>query len=348
MLNPIDSAFMRRALDLAALGSGFVAPNPLVGCVITHKGKIIGEGYHELFGGPHAEVNAIRSVAEPELLKESTLYVTLEPCAHFGKTPPCANLIIQKEIPRVVVGCGDPFSEVNGKGVQLLRNAGVEVITDVLHEECRIINKRFFTFHEKKRPYVILKWAQSVDGFMDVDRISGKRGSVMLSHTDTQLLVHRWRAEEAGILIGKNTLMNDDPSLTVRRVQGKNPIRVVLSSQPIDLHAYKLGSEEAQTYVLTNEVEGHSENVIYAACGNVHDVSLVLSRLHREHVMSILVEGGASILKSFLASGLWDEARIITSDNPIGSGLSAPAISGTWTNVLRSATDTVGFYHNKS
>jgi diaminohydroxyphosphoribosylaminopyrimidine deaminase/5-amino-6-(5-phosphoribosylamino)uracil reductase len=348
MIEGVDSTYMRRALQLAERGGGSVAPNPMVGCVIVRGGEVIGEGYHMVYGGPHAEVNAINSVENQGLLKEATLYVTLEPCAHFGKTPPCSNLIIEKGIPRVVVGCRDPFKEVNGKGVELLRAAGVEVVTDVLFDECREINKRFFTFHEKNRPYVMLKWAQSADGFMDIDRREGNRGSFMISHPDTQVLVHTWRAEEAAILIGKNTLLNDNPSLTVRRVDGKNPLRIVLTSQPIDLQDFKLGSDEAPTLVLTNETESESKNWRFAACTNVRDVAMVLSRLHQENVLSILVEGGATVLKSFIDSGIWDEARVIISNRTLGSGLSAPAMECSLTKEDRSTSDTIRLYYNKS
>jgi diaminohydroxyphosphoribosylaminopyrimidine deaminase/5-amino-6-(5-phosphoribosylamino)uracil reductase len=348
MQESTDVRFMKRALELASRGAGFVAPNPLVGCVIVHEGLIVGEGYHSFFGGPHAEVNAIASIQDQDVLKQSTLYVTLEPCAHFGKTPPCANLILQKGIPRVVVGCRDPFSKVNGKGIEMLRNAGVDVTVDVLLEECVAINRRFFTFHEKQRPYVILKWAQSIDGFMDVERTEEHRGSVMISHPDTQVLVHRWRAEESSILIGRNTLLNDDPSLTVRRVEGKNPIRIVLTSQPIDMHRLKLGNDEATTFVLTNDSDSKSGNVRFVAVGNVHDLHGVLRRLHEENIMSVLVEGGARVLHSFLECGLWDEARVIVSDNSLGSGLKAPSISRVPTTEQRSSTDRIYYYYNKS
>jgi len=344
----VNTVFMKRALELAALGSGHVAPNPLVGCVIVHEGKIIGEGYHAQFGGPHAEVNAIASVVDDALLKHSTLYVTLEPCAHFGKTPPCANLIVQKGIPRVVVGCRDPFPEVDGKGIELLRSAGVEVVTDVLHDECRWINRRFFTFHEKKRPYVMLKWAQSADGFMDVDRTVGNRGSFMISHPDTQVMVHVWRAEEASILVGKNTMLNDDPALTVRRVTGKNPLRIVLSSQPIDLLNFELSSHDAPTWVMTNETETQVQNVRYVACKNVRDIPSVLNRLHREQVLSILVEGGATVLNSFLESGLWDEARVIVSETTLLTGLIAPVMKSAVSEEDNYASDSIRYYYNRS
>jgi diaminohydroxyphosphoribosylaminopyrimidine deaminase/5-amino-6-(5-phosphoribosylamino)uracil reductase len=348
MLESTDVRFMKRALELASRGAGSVAPNPLVGCVIVHKGAVVGEGYHAFFGGPHAEVNAIASMEDHDVLKQSTLYVTLEPCAHFGKTPPCAHLILQKGIPRVVIGCRDPFLEVNGRGIEMLRNAGVDATVDVLQEECLAINKRFFTFHQKQRPYVILKWAQSADGFMDVERTLKQHGSVMISHPDTQVLVHRWRAEESSILIGKNTLLNDDPSLTVRRVDGKNPIRIVLTSQPIDMHRLKLGNDEAPTLVLTNESDSISGNVRFAAVGNVHDLDGVLRRLHAENILSVLVEGGAHVLRSFLECGLWDEARVIVSDNSLGSGLKAPSISRVPSKEQRSSSDRIYYYNNKS
>ena len=342
-----DSQFMKRALELAARGAGHVAPNPMVGCVIVHEGRIIGEGYHQRYGGPHAEVNAIASVEDPARLQESTLYVTLEPCAHFGKTPPCSNLIIEKRIPRVVIGNLDPFPAVNGRGIEQLRNAGIHVETDVLVNECRFMNRRFFTFHEKQRPYVILKWAQSSDGFIDIERTTGEKGSFMISHPDTQVAVHRWRSEEAAILIGKNTLYNDNPSLTVRRVEGTNPLRLLLSSEPIDLSNFHLSKEEAPTWVLNNYSEKTEGAIRYLACGNVHDLKAMMRRLFDEKVLSILVEGGAQVLHSFIECGLWDEARIITGDTQLGQGLRAPKLQVMQDHSESSATDGIGYYFNK-
>lgn len=348
MNESVDSKYMLRALELAEKGGVNVAPNPLVGCVIVRHGEVIGEGYHEFYGGPHAEVNAIAKVENQELLKDATLYVTLEPCAHFGKTPPCSNLILEKGIPRVVIGCSDPFSQVNGKGIEQLRAAGVDVVVDVLSERCRAMNKRFFTFHEKKRPYLVLKWAQSSDGFMDIDRTTGYLGSVMISHPDTQLIVHRWRSEEVSILIGKNTLVNDNPSLTVRRVKGKNPVRIVLSASPVDLSDLMLGNDEAPTIVITNDTEAVSGNTRYISCGNVRDLTSVLHRLHSENILSVFVEGGAHVLRSFLDSGLWDEVRIIASDQSLGSGLRAPLLSIDPLREEESASDTIRYFYNKS
>jgi diaminohydroxyphosphoribosylaminopyrimidine deaminase/5-amino-6-(5-phosphoribosylamino)uracil reductase len=339
-------AFMKLALELAKKGEGYVAPNPLVGCVIVHDNQVIGEGYHAAWGGPHAEVQAIGSVRDKELLKDCTLYVTLEPCAHFGKTPPCSNLIVEMKIPRVVVGCRDPFPQVNGKGIEQLRENGVEVISDVLEEECRWLNRRFFTFHEKHRPYVVLKWAQSVDGFMDVSRNKNVQGSFMISHPDTQVQVHRWRAQEAAILIGKNTLFNDNPSLTVRRVEGKNPLRVVLSAEGIDIANLQISNDEAPTVVITNRDEYVVGSVHNWACGDVHNPENVLSRLHREGVLSVLIEGGAHVLQSFMDAGLWDEVRIITGSIELHSGLIAPSIEHGFSHEERSATDVIRYYYN--
>lgn len=343
-----DARFMLRAIELARKAEGYTAPNPLVGCVIVHEGRIIGEGYHRAYGEPHAEVNAIASVLDSTILKESTLYVTLEPCAHFGKTPPCSNLIIEKGIPKVVVGCRDPFEAVNGKGIEQLRKAGVEVITDFMLEECRHVNRRFFTFHEKKRPYVLLKWAQSSDGFMDIDRSEPTKGSFMISHPDTQALVHAWRAEEAAILIGKNTLLNDNPSLTVRRVTGKNPIRIVLSANPIDLSGYHLSDSQAPTWVITNEHSRVEGSIRHLACGNVHSIERVLNCLYEQGVLSVMVEGGAQILHAFLESGLWDEARVIHADKELGNGLPAPGVHEPCTKEEVSASDRIRYYYKQS
>jgi len=219
--------FMQRCLDLALLGIGDVAPNPMVGCVIVHEGIVIGEGYHEKYGGPHAEVNAILSVKNPELLAHSTLYVSLEPCAHFGKTPPCSDLIIKNQIPKVVIGTVDPFAEVSGKGIERMRKSGIEVEVGVLEKKCRNLNRRFFTFHEKKRPYIILKWAQTLDGFIDTDRTETQHPT-WITNALSKRLVHKQRSEESAILIGTNTAEYDNPALTVREWTGSQPIRMVI------------------------------------------------------------------------------------------------------------------------
>ena len=303
-----SEGFMRRCLQLAALGAGHVAPNPMVGSVLTHSGSIIGEGYHEVYGGPHAEVNAIREVEErfgPEILREATLYVSLEPCAHHGKTPPCADLIVSKGIPRVVVGIRDPFPQVNGKGIERLRIAGVEVTVPVLENECRELNRRFFTVHTLERPYVILKWARSADGFI------GKEGErVRLSGGLADVLVHRWRSEEASILVGAHTALVDDPALTTRHWPGPHPLRIVLNPGPSLPAGLKVLDEQAPTLVFADR-----------------DPNALMQELHSRSIQSVLVEGGARVLKSFLAAGLWDEIRVITaSATNLGNGIPAPPL----------------------
>ncbi len=303
-----SEGFMRRCLQLAALGAGHVAPNPMVGSVLTHSGSIIGEGYHEVYGGPHAEVNAIREAEErfgPEILREATLYVSLEPCAHHGKTPPCADLIVSKGIPRVVVGIRDPFPQVNGKGIERLRISGVEVTVPVLENECRELNRRFFTVHTLERPYVILKWARSADGFM------GKEGErVRLSGGLADVLVHRWRSEESSILVGARTALVDDPALTTRHWPGPHPLRIVLNPGVVLPAGLKVLDEQAPTLMHTDR-----------------DLNGLMHDLQRRSIQSVLVEGGARVLQSFLAAGLWDEIRVITARTTyLVNGIPAPAL----------------------
>lgn len=244
-------SYMKRCIELARNGAFFAAPNPMVGSVIVHNNTIIGEGYHAVCGQAHAEVNAVNSVKDKSLLKDSTIYVTLEPCAHFGKTPPCSDLIVEMGIPKVVIGCVDSFSEVAGKSIEKLKKAGAEVIVGVLEEECRDLNKRFFTFHEKKRPYVILKWAQTKDGFIDkLPEDKDRKGGVAISGPEAKRLVHTWRAEEQAILVGKNTVLNDNPSLTVREIEGPNPVRIILDSNGSLSKDYKVFDGEVRTIVL--------------------------------------------------------------------------------------------------
>ena len=325
--------FMRRCLDLAKQGLGYVAPNPLVGSVIVHKNKIIGEGYHEKYGSSHAEVNAIESVENKELLKEATIYVNLEPCAHFGKTPPCADLIVENNIPRAFIGCVDSYSEVAGKGIAKLKAAGCHVEIGILEKESLALNKRFFTFHNKKRPYVILKWAQSKDGFIDIDRSTQQKGTFWISTPESKQLVHQWRHEEAAILIGKNTLLNDNPELTVRKVQGVSPTRFVLDSKnEINLSDFKLGATPPESIKIIGE-----------DCSNA---STILNFLFNQSIQSVIIEGGYQTLKTFLESNHWDEARVIQGAKNIESGISAPKIAYPATKELQICTDTIHFYSN--
>jgi diaminohydroxyphosphoribosylaminopyrimidine deaminase/5-amino-6-(5-phosphoribosylamino)uracil reductase len=328
----VEEKYMARCIELARGGEGNTAPNPMVGAVIVHKGKIIGEGFHRKCGEAHAEVNAVASVWDEALLRDSTIYVSLEPCSHYGKTPPCAELIIRKGIPRVVVGTLDPFPEVSGRGVRMLREAGIEVVTGVLEEEARALNPAFMTFQIRKRPYVYLKWAQSADGFMDIRREDASVPSVLLSSAETLRRVHRLRSEVEAIMVGTRTALLDNPSLTVRHWAGRSPVRVVLDRTlklPVGSH---LLDGAVPTLVFTAvEVESRP-NVEYVQIDFGQEVlSQVLQYLYGQNLNSLMVEGGAELLESFLDAGLWDEAWVETAPVVLGAGVKAPAVPGVLT-----------------
>ncbi|MCQ2253348.1 MAG: bifunctional diaminohydroxyphosphoribosylaminopyrimidine deaminase/5-amino-6-(5-phosphoribosylamino)uracil reductase RibD [Bacteroidales bacterium] len=317
--------YMRRCIELAMMGAGNVSTNPMVGAVVVHNGVIIGEGYHRKCGGPHAEVNAINSVRRQELLPESEIYVSLEPCAHFGKTPPCADLIIEKKIRKCYVGCLDPFSKVDGKGIQKLRAASVEVEVGILEKECQDLNRRFFTSVNLKRPYVILKWAQSLDGFIDKDF-----APVRISNHQTEIINHKWRSEEDAILVGTNTALRDNPSLTNRLWAGKNPVRVVIDRTLKLSNNLKIFNDEARTIVFT-EVDKESSlgSVTYVRVDFDESFpSTILKKLDEMKVQSLIVEGGAMTHKMFIDNGLWDEARIFQSCARLGNGTRAAVLYG--------------------
>lgn len=321
---------MNRCLELARLGAGDVAPNPMVGSVIVHDGKIIGEGFHRKYGGPHAEVNAINAVADPKILKKSTLYVSLEPCAHHGLTPPCSDLIIEKEIPEVIIGTVDPFSEVAGKGIEKLEKAGVKVTSGILEKECRELNKRFFTFHERKRPYVILKWAQTIDGFIDVERSPESFGEPTWITGDLALqLVHKIRSEESAILVGTNTAEKDNPSLTVRHWPGENPRRLVLDKKLRLPASLNLLSGKVKTIVFNarrNEEKGLTS---FVKIDTEQEILLqIMEELYRRNILSVIVEGGRQLLESFFYAGLWDEAHVFIGNTCFYEGIRAPQIKG--------------------
>lgn len=319
-----DSFFMQRAMELAALGRGSVSPNPLVGSVIVHEARIIGEGWHQRYGEAHAEVNAIRSVGDRSLLSESTLYVNLEPCSHFGKTPPCADLLIHEKIKRVVVSNLDSNPLVAGKGIQKLRAAGIEVTIDVLMEEGRELNSRFFTFMEKKRPYVILKWAQTTDGFLARQNFDSK----WISSEVSRQLVHRWRSEEDAILVGSNTALHDNPQLNVRDWTGRNPLRVVIDRHlklPSTLNVFD-GSQ--QTFIFNVKKNESNANVTFIKLDVSKFIQELLGYLFDQKIQSIIIEGGAQTLNAFITAGLWDEARIFTAPKTFETGIVSPTISG--------------------
>jgi len=334
---------MRRCLELALLGAGKVAPNPMVGSVLvdtdpaTGEERIIGEGYHERYGERHAEANCIASVKEADqpLIARSTIYVSLEPCAHYGKQPPCADLIIAHQIPRVVAGCRDPFPLVDGKGIEKLRAAGVEVVVGVLEAECMELNRRFFTFHMKHRPYVVLKWAQSGDGKIGgaigmrrEGGSTGERGRTFITNEYSNRLVHKWRAEEAAILVGTRTAMMDDPALTVRLWAGPDPIRLVIDKELRLPSSLQLFDGKARTIVFNLLKQEEGGNVewyqLSADSSLVQQVGMALTLLK---IQSVLVEGGARLLQSFIDEGYWDEARVITnSELMIPGGVAAPEL----------------------
>lgn len=324
--------FMQRCLQLAASGLGRVAPNPLVGAVLVNKGKIIGEGYHQIYGGPHAEVVALQGIDDPLLLKNSTLYVNLEPCSHFGKTPPCADLIVSKGIKEVVIANRDPFAEVNGRGIKILKKAGVKVTTGVLEKEGAVLNKRFFSFHEKKRPYIILKWAQSADGFLAPEKKKKNSRYATVSGEMSRTLVHQWRSEEAAILIGSGTLLADNPLLDARMINGSNPQKIIIGTDgsiPANKNIFKQPPLPVLVYNALKAQTG-SRAVYIKIPRTKNALPAILSDLHNRSVQSVLVEGGAVTLQRFIDSGLWDEARVFTSPIEFYNGTAAPQLKKSW------------------
>lgn len=346
MVTDVDKNFMYRCIQLAKLGAGHVAPNPMVGAVLVCNNDIIGEGYHKKYGMAHAEVNAIQSALNkhPELIKKATLYVSLEPCAHYGKTPPCADLIIKHKIPKVVIGCLDSFEKVNGRGAEKLKNAGVAVETGVMQKECVQLNKRFFTFHQKKRPYIILKWAQTNDGFMAANTAQ----RLMISNAYTKRLVHQWRSHEAAILVGFNTALHDDPLLDNRHWFGNAPIKIVVDENlQLQTTSLKLFNSKAKVMLMNSLKEAANGNIIYLKTPALTPDSIV-EKLHTQNIQSVFIEGGAKTLQAFIDAGIWDEARVITNTAmEIGEGLRAPLLknfSSFAQQIL--GNDLVGFFKN--
>jgi diaminohydroxyphosphoribosylaminopyrimidine deaminase / 5-amino-6-(5-phosphoribosylamino)uracil reductase len=344
----VHETYMKRCIELALLGASSVSPNPMVGAVLVHKGQIIGEGYHIKYGEAHAEVNCIASVNEKlkDNISDSTLYVSLEPCAHYGKTPPCADLIVSRKIPEVVIGCRDPFAGVNGKGIEKLQNAGVKVTVGVLEKECRHINRRFLVFHTAHRPYIILKWAESSDG-----RIGNYGNSrLMISNDYTNRLVHRWRSEEMGIMVGTNTAFMDNPQLTNRMWYGGNPARIVLDMNlqlPPSLH---LMDGQTRTIVFNLHRHGDEGQIsYYQVSQDASMVHQVLNGLKQIGIMSVMIEGGARLLQSFIDEGAWDEARVITNTKvTAGSGVPAPQLLvNTVSEEVKILDDVVRYYFNE-
>lgn len=320
----LDEHYMARCIEIATNGLGSTYPNPFVGSVIVYDNQIIGEGFTSAYGGSHAEVNACQSVKDQALLKHSTLYVTLEPCSHWGKTPPCCDLIIAKEIPRVVVGTLDPFSKVNGQGYLRMLKNGVDVKVGVLEDQCLELNKRFITFHQKKRPYIILKWAETMDGFMGRDDIQ-----LWITNPYSKQLVHRWRTEEQGILVGKRTALVDNPQLNTRLWEGNNPVRMVIDKNLAIPHHFHLFDQNQKTIVfnsLRNEKDGLIE---FVQLNFEEDITpQILNQLYRLSIQSVIIEGGSNTIQRFIDLNLWDEARILKSQANWEEGIKAPRLTG--------------------
>ncbi len=345
-----DELYMQRCLELANLGMGHVSPNPLVGCVIVSDGQIIGEGYHAKYGEAHAEVNAIHSVIEKHgdqaagLLARSTAYVSLEPCAHFGKTPPCADLLIRHQIKRVVIGNKDPFADVDGKGILKLKNAGIEVVTGILEGECSQLNRRFFTRIRKQRPYIILKWASTADGYFAPKDASQR----WITGPMAKQMVHKWRTEEDSVLIGKLTAMADNPQLNVREWQGKNPVRILIDRNLEVPLSNNLFNDAAKTVVFNEKKTEVHSNIHYI---HMEDMQYYLPQkiafqLYLMDIQSVIIEGGANILHQFINGNLWDEARVFNSNKIWKEGISSPQVNGLIIDQFNIENDTLTIFQN--
>ena len=338
---------MRRCLQLAELGRGTASPNPMVGSVVVHNGKIIGEGYHHQCGEAHAEVNAIASVQDKTLLKKSTIYVNLEPCAHVGRTPACSTLIINSKIPRVVIACVDSFDKVAGQGIKMLREAGLDVKLGVLEEESLWLNRRFFTFHQKKRPYIILKWAETKDGFIDYDRTLETPNATWITNEQSRALVHKWRTEESAFLVGTQTALKDNPQLNVRAWSGPLPLRVSVDRKGVFPNHLHLLDDTQKTLLFTSKKPSKAYNntdfVILDDTQNIE--SQILDELYKREIQSLVVEGGQKVLEAFITQNLWDEVRVFVGDKHFVSGVKAPMFSQPFTKKVHLAETELKYYY---
>ena len=324
----IHEKYIKRCIEIGKNGLGTTRPNPMVGCVVVYNDTIIGEGFTSPYGGNHAEVNAIHSVKNKALLKQSTLYVTLEPCSHFGKTPPCSDLIIKHDIPHVVIGCMDDNEKVAGKGIKNLMEAGCNVTVGVLEQECKNHHKRFFTFHNKKRPYIILKWAETNDGFM-APLTKNEKKPVWITNKHSRQLVHKWRTEEQAILVGTNTVLQDNPNLTARDWAGQNPIRVILNKNTSLSKDLNIFNNEAKTLIIKED-----------------SVKGICNKLHENDINSVIIEGGAKTLQLFIDANIWDEARVFTGTVSFKNGVIAPRFSEQLISEQHIGCDTLKIYKN--
>lgn len=342
----VHEIYIKRCIELAKNGFGTTYPNPLVGCVIVYNNEIIGEGWHRKSGEPHAEVNAINSVKDKSLLSKATIYVSLEPCSHYGKTPPCCDLIIKHKIPNVVLGTIDPNSKVAGSGIKRLQENGANVIVGILEKECNELNKRFFTFHNKKRPYIILKWAESKDGFI-APLTKDKQEPVWISNEFSRQLVHKWRSEEQAILVGTTTVLDDNPKLDVRDWKGENPIRIVLDRTGKITNDYFIKDEKTKTIIITEQENlTFNENCIYESA--IFDIQLTKSIAdisYKYGIQSILIEGGKQTLQAFIDDNLWDEARVFIGNIHLKNGIKSPFLNGNF-KTKRIKDDELKLYFN--
>lgn len=343
----IHEKYMSRCVALAKNGLGATYPNPMVGSVIVYEGKIIGEGWHKKAGGPHAEVNAVNSVQDKSLLEKATIYVTLEPCSHFGKTPPCCDLIIKNKIPNVVIGTIDPNIMVAGTGIKKLIEAGANVTVGILEDECNELNKRFFTFHRKQKPYVILKWAQSQDGFIAPLEKTEKK-PVWITNTYSRQLVHKWRTEEQAILVGTQTVIDDNPKLNARDWHGNNPVRIVLDQNNRIPTDYSVFDDQTKTIVFTNSKNAVSkENTTFEVIDFKQNIAKqIVDSLYRNNIQSVIIEGGLQTLQTFIDANLWDEARIFIGKPFFGTGIKAPVLPKTNSEEHKIAEDELKITRN--
>ena len=344
----ISEKYIKRCIELARNGLGTTYPNPMVGSAIVHDGKIIGEGWHRKAGEAHAEVNAINSVKDEKLLKDATIYVSLEPCSHYGKTPPCSDLIIAKGIRKVVIGTVDPFAKVAGRGIKKLIDAGCEVKVGVLEEECLELNRRFFTFHNKKRPYIILKWAQTQDGFI-APKTRTERRPVWITNRYSGSLVHKWRSEESAILVGTKTVQEDNPNLNVRKWTGEDPVRIIIDKEfkiPQDATVYN--NEQKSIFICKRKPErSNINNLIFEEIDFSDNIARdICDILYKHGLQSLIVEGGTKTLEQFIDSGLWDEARIFTGSTRFKEGTKAPFLNGKLKKELLIGNDILKIYRN--
>ena len=338
----MDTFYIKRCIEIAKKGQGNTYPNPMVGAVIVHNNKIIGEGYHKKTGESHAEINAIDSVKNKKLLKESTIYVSLEPCSHFGKTPPCALKLKEFGFKRVVIGTLDIYHKVNGKGIKILEEAGIEVSTNTLKQKCQNLNKRFFTFHEKKRPFIILKWAESNDGFLDCNFKTTK-----ISNNLATQWVHQLRADEHAILIGKNTALRDNPTLTTRKIDGKNPVRILIDScleVPTNFNIYK--KDGIPTFIFNTIKNEEKLNLKWIKINKENFLQNLLEKLYEHQIQSVIIEGGSFTLQQFIDSNLWDEAFIIKSPIILKNGTKAPKFSASAKEIKTLRDNQIFYFQN--